>query len=1003
MPDEAHRSASETFTVCWRRLIAGLAAVIPAAAAWDYGGILPWSKWAIAAATAGLLIAVLPLLLLRRPSSRLAYGLPFLALAIWGYAAFQTIPLPGSLVSAIAPASHAAYSQWSEVTGHAAPSSMPISVAPWYTRGYLVLPACFAGFVLIATVVLRGDKNVLILLTLTTIAGVLTSYIGIADKINANELRGDLLDYADQGIPFGPFVNRNNAAGYLNLCLACTIGSLVYRHRKQQRDRKHDNRYQISGGGRWEKLQSRINNFARSTDNLSIVLIVFAIVIASGIFVSGSRGGMLASVAGTLVVCFRSVNRSRKFTALIAISIGLVGFGLLLGSIGMVSAVQERFAQVWGEEALQDGRLDHWQDSLVASANFFPGGAGLGTYRFAYLPFQRVGGSSWFLNADGMPFEWLLEGGLIVVGLILAGIAWTYRLLWNLAFYKNSPTDAAVATTAWFAIPSLMVSQSFDFGILLPANTLLAALILGAVCATIKPAVRSKKQGKSSGSKRRRSGSQSAKQTSSSPSKTSEYPQLEVSPDPHAPTTSYSVAKSSKPVGGGSYPSSRSTARSGASAAHKPPHPPRSAGQRAVDIGLALACWLGCFTTAGLAVRQQYAAAEADHVIRRFNAWRPDLVDAADKIDAIANETHELCERYPRNPDLLLTDAQVMLTQARAAMLRDAPEDLERQEFERLWQLTAPLLRRHQFHTQRATAPDHPLDWQSVLMPGESSELFLSARAQTVAALQYCPLNDQIYSLLLTLDFVDEGYVDTERWVNQLHQTGIRRPNTLHRLGVIASTYPGPETALPIWRDELQLVPERLQNVWQTIQQLQIDADLNTLVPDDPAALLTAADKLTTDPETREQLLSRIDAILSSEGRSSLKQLTSEDTFAPNDVEQFSPDTNKPLKHRVADDAQWHYFNARVAMLREDYSAAEDAYREAVQMKPGDLAWRQQFAHLLLQNGKQKEAVKQVERCLLQAPNDRRLLKLAAKFREAEVPPTDEATPAEEVEPTNEP
>ncbi|QDS88824.1 hypothetical protein EC9_30190 [Rosistilla ulvae] len=981
MPDAVQRTTSESLALLWRRLIAVLASLVPAAAAWDYGGVLPWTKWALAVATVGLLIALLPLVVTRRPSSRLVYGLPFIALAIWGYAAFQTLPLPSGLAQIIAPASYTAHAQWGISADIPAATSMPISVAPWYTLSYLVLPACFASFVLIGTVALRGEKDLLILLTLATIAGVAISYIGIADKINVNEGQGELLAPTDAALPFGPFVNRNNAAGYLNLCLACTIGTLVYRHRTRLKERKNDDRYRISGNSGWEKLVSRITRFGRLTDNLSVVIVVLAIVIASGIFISGSRGGMLATLAGTFVVGLRSINRSRKFTALIAISIGFVGFGLTLGSIGMVSTVQERFAQVWGDDALQDGRLDHWQDSLVASANYLPGGAGLGSYRFAYMPFQRVGGSAWFLNADGMPFEWLLEGGLIVIGLVIAGIAWTYRLLWNLSYFKNTPTDAAIATTAWFAIPSLMVSQSFDFGILLPANTILTALILGAVCASVKPVFKKQARKPSSKTDDKQESGKSRR------SSTSEYPPLKAHSSSHSPTTSYETSKASDPPRGTSHRRSHHARHAASEGSRKPKRRHRSGRQRAIDLVLALTCWTGCLATAALAIPQQFQAAQIDDVVRKLDAWQPERVDAVESIDAIATQTHQLAARYPDNPDLLLADAQAILLQSRADLLREEPADLSRLEFERRWQRTAPLLQRYQFHTQRAASNQPSLDWHSVLLPGQSEQPLLAARDQTLASLRCAPLNDKAYSLLLMLDFVDHSYQESERWLKQLHQLEIRRPDGLERLGVLAAVYPGPQAAQPIWRDELQLAPERLASVWRTIQQLEIDADLNSLAPDDPAALLVAAESLTKDPATREQLLARIDAIIAREGRSSLKQLARADATDDSQVADSDGPANKPLVPRVADDAQWHYFNARVALLRDDFAAAEQAYRDAVQMSPGDVVWREQFAHLLMRNGKQKEAVAQIERCMLQAPLNRRFQDLASQFRAADVSP----------------
>lgn len=985
MPDAVQPTITERLMQLWRQTIAVIASLVPAVVAWDYGGVLPWTKWALALTTFTLLVASLPLLLVRRPSSRLVYGLPLLALLIWGYTAFQTVPLPKSIVSVLSPASASAYELWDNVRGEPSAVAIPISVAPWYTRNYLFLPACFAGFVLIGTVVLRGEKSPLILLTLSLLAGVAISYLGIADKVNVHQMRGDLLAPTGSGLPFGPFVNRNNAAGFLNLCLACGIGTLVYRHRVRLKERKNDDRYRVSGNSRWEKIVSRITLFGRLTDNLSVVIVALSIVIASGIFISGSRGGMLACLAGTLVIGFRSVNRSRKFTALIAISIGFVGFGLALGSIGMIASVQERFAQTWGDDALQDGRLNHWQDSLVASANYLPCGAGLGTYRFAYTPFQHHGAPSWFVNADGMPFEWLLEGGLIMIGLVIAAVAWTYRLLWNLAFYKNTPTDAAIATTAWFAIPSLLVSQAFDFGILLPANTLLTALILSAVCASVKPVIKPKRRPKGGESVKSRS-STDAKAAESTPTISTAYPELQTKASKHSLQTTYHRSRSKGSRKGSGQPGSVSEGSAGGNAGRRPKVPRKSGRRRAIDLTLAITCWFGCLVTTGLAIPQQFEAAQTDRLVRQLKAWRPELVDANTKIDSIVNDVQEALQRYPDNPDLQLADAQAMLLQSRAAALAAGPSAADHTEFVQQWQLTEPALQRHRFHTIRTASPGDPIDWHTVLLAEQSPSVLTEARDRVIATLRRCPLNDSAATMLVTLDFVEHGFEHSERWLKHLHRLGIRRPDALQHLGVLAAVHPGPELALKMWREELQLAPQRLAGVWRTIEQLEIEADLNAIVPDDPAALLLAAQSLTKDPAVREQLLSRIDEIIRREGRTSLKQIDS--SLEPDESETVD---ERPLRRAVADDSQWHYFNAGVAMLRGDFVAAENAYRDAVQMSPGNIVWREQFANLLLRNGKQKEAIAQIERCILQAPDNRRFQKLASQFRAAEV--TAESSP----------
>ncbi|MEZ6091320.1 MAG: O-antigen ligase family protein [Pirellulaceae bacterium] len=892
--DESSRSSGEHF-VWWTRGIGLLAALLPTLAAWDYGGILPWTKWCVAIATAALLVAVLPTMVGRLPSSRWAYAMPALGLAVWLLGVGQALPLPAGVVAWLSPGAHEAYGVAEDLLNvnagdNGRMESISISIEPASTRSYLVLPACFAAFVFVATIVYRSAADVQVLLVTAAVSGAAISYLGIADKISVHESSGRLVSPADAALPFGPYVNRNNAAGYLNLCLACCVGALVYRHRHRLNTRKSDPRYQINAKTSKAILAARVRRFFLLADNLSLFYLGLAILIAAGIFISGSRGGMLAAGCGSAVVAIRSLNRSRKFTAVATLSIGFILLGFALGSIGMLETVQERFAQAWGDEALQDGRLGHWQDSVQASLHYLPAGAGLGTYRFAYLPYQHHGGSAWFVNADGMPFEWLLEGGIPMVAILIAGVLLVYRLLWQLAYYKSSSSTAAVTAMAWFAVPALLVSQTFDFGITLPANLLLTALIFGSVCAAIKP-VRPP---------RRSRPKEDASQSSHHVSKKSSGSERQ-----------YNEGSTKSPVKVVRHADSGRGER-------------RRTRRRGKDYAFAAACWAGCLIAVGFAVEQQFEAAEIDRLERAMRAWKPEQIDAQLAIDEIVVQTTQTLKRFPDHPRLLKTHCDALMAQSQVvAALPRASSTTGRRAFERLLQATHPIAQRFEYHSLRGASEATQVDWRSVLLPGQSEADFSAARHSAQEAFRVSPLNDKVLLSLITLDFVEGQFERTAAMVQRLRKLKQRDPNTLQRLAVLASAYPGIDVALDVWRHELKLAPERLALVWQTIQKLDMEVELTSVVPDDLAALLLAAEQLTNDAEVRTQLLDRIDGLIDRKGRAALMQASLTTNSARDAAGDDEDDATVPLRRYVADDSQWHYFNARIAVLRENFELAE--------------------------------------------------------------------------------
>ena len=91
----------------------------------------------------------------------------------------------------------------------------PISVYPAATREKLVDLILAVGVFLIATVVLNRRERLMLVIVALAASGVAISFVGILQRLSNN---GKVLwqyELLGGGSPFGPFVNANNAAGFL--------------------------------------------------------------------------------------------------------------------------------------------------------------------------------------------------------------------------------------------------------------------------------------------------------------------------------------------------------------------------------------------------------------------------------------------------------------------------------------------------------------------------------------------------------------------------------------------------------------------------------------------------------------------------------------------------------------------------------------------------------------------------------------------------------------------
>lgn len=422
-----------------------------------------------------------------------------IAMAIWGAGMFQTLPLSSGIAAMISPGSSEIYSDWLPeaviqelldsddqrliAVAESAPE-VKTSIATTYTRLALLGPAAFAAMCWICFLSFRCLQAILVFLSVIAGSGAVFSFFGLIDTLRLVrdwqfELR-QMLIISPVGAddPFGPFVNNNNASGFLCLAIGCALGLLVLGEhllaRKEHREAE-DTRGFSAG-----LLIARIASVA-----------VIAILVA-GVIGSNSRGGFLGLLAGSLVVAVFWLPRFGKLKSTFVI-FGLVSLSwLIISGLGFGERSQGRAGTLLDKQILEDPRLDHWSDALVAAGHYLPFGSGLGTYRYACLPFQENGAPLWFVNADGMPIEWLVEGGVWLLpliafafGILLQHVRRIGIGLSPISPARLSPDLLAYAKCIWvvalFSIPALVVTQCFDFGI-----TLMPLLLtFSGICAAV--------------------------------------------------------------------------------------------------------------------------------------------------------------------------------------------------------------------------------------------------------------------------------------------------------------------------------------------------------------------------------------------------------------------------------------------------------------------------------------------------------------------------------------
>ncbi|MCA9079366.1 MAG: O-antigen ligase family protein [Planctomycetaceae bacterium] len=301
--------------------------------------------------------------------------------------------------------------------------------------------------------------------------GAALTIFGIVQRVLWNGKLFWVVELTQGGQPFASFVNRNHAAGYLNLCFAAAL--VLWWTSCQVVPRKMAHRIP-------EEIVPTSRSFLTGWFPAMLVLIN-----AVGVCASYSRGGLLSLVAtGVCVVLFSGNHFRARVLVLIALT-ALLG-GIALVATDQAEAVRDRLETLKDSAQGFDARWQHWQDTAPAILDA-PWGTGLGTYRLANRPFQAHPTAGVFHNADNLYLEMLVENGWAGAVTLLVALLLVWIQVGRLYFSPN-PISHRLSILGLAILISQGLQAATDFGPLMTANLLTLATMLGALYVTV-PAI----------------------------------------------------------------------------------------------------------------------------------------------------------------------------------------------------------------------------------------------------------------------------------------------------------------------------------------------------------------------------------------------------------------------------------------------------------------------------------------------------------------------------------
>jgi O-antigen ligase len=403
-----------------------------------------------------LAVAVILLTCVVRPriASRPFRALDFALIACGLAIAFQLITFPPGLRLAIAPSSMAFERAVLVGIGGSSPGAGPITVDPASTRyGLLLVALMIAVFWSARALFQRGGVR-------ATIRGIACMGLVVAPMAIAQHAMAPRLFYwtwrglSTNSLPYTPFINRNDFAGWMVMAIPLTLGYAVARFQSRH-----------SAGEPFDAESA--------LDNKGLLLILSLFAMTAGLLASLSRSGIGGLAAALLVFILLVRERmTRAQTAWMLTS--LLAMVALAAMYTNMDALSNRMSGVVSEGMA--GRLSIWRQTWPMVRDFFPAGSGVGTYQRVMVLYQTTSHLFYISHADNEYLQVLAEGGALLgvpfAIALVAGAAAAWRGLHN----DRTPLFCMRAGAACGMI-GFAVQNVWEMTLRVPANAALLAIL----------------------------------------------------------------------------------------------------------------------------------------------------------------------------------------------------------------------------------------------------------------------------------------------------------------------------------------------------------------------------------------------------------------------------------------------------------------------------------------------------------------------------------------------
>ena len=355
-----------------------------------------------------------------------------------------------------------------------------ISLYSHATRTGLLKIISYLGVFLLIINYVDTKRELVWVSTAVVYSGIFVTLVGIIQKLGgASRIYWFWEPFFKQDASFfGPFVNPNHFAGYMEMVIPVAIGLFIWQWRNLLRDQARGFREFLIKIG--------------SEDGCKLILFSFLIIVMVGaLFLSSSRGGVI-SFLGSMIFLLLMVNKrekgKRNLFILVGLLISIFSFLIWMG----IKPLLEEFGAIQDVSRDYDiqYRFQNWKDTTKIVRDFPLFGVGLGTFAAIFPKYKSIDLQYHYLYLENDYLQLLCEMGIVGFGVFF----WFMLSFFREVRSRCSKYEAERTSSIHFiclygsltGIVAIMIHSFWDFNMHIPSNALLLTMLISLAIAGLR-------------------------------------------------------------------------------------------------------------------------------------------------------------------------------------------------------------------------------------------------------------------------------------------------------------------------------------------------------------------------------------------------------------------------------------------------------------------------------------------------------------------------------------